>query len=44
VALLDRIMHHATVVRIAGESYRLKAKRRAGITAQPHSTLAPSNR
>ena len=30
-AMLDRILHHATVVQIAGESYRLKDKRRAGI-------------
>ena len=29
-AMLDRILHHATVVQIAGESYRLKDKRRAG--------------
>ena len=28
-AMLDRILHHATVVQIAGESYRLKDKRRA---------------
>jgi DNA replication protein DnaC len=32
---LDRILHHATVVQIAGESYRLKDKRRAGIMARP---------
>ncbi|NOT72544.1 MAG: AAA family ATPase [Hyphomicrobium sp.] len=35
-AMLDRILHHATVVQIAGESYRLKDKRRAGIMARPH--------
>jgi DNA replication protein DnaC len=34
-AMLDRILHHASVVQIAGESYRLKDKRRAGIMAQP---------
>jgi hypothetical protein len=28
---LDRVLHHATVVQITGESYRLKDKRRAGI-------------
>src|SRR5690242_11443712 len=39
-AMLDRILHHATVVQIAGESYRLKDKRRAGIMARPQSTLA----
>jgi hypothetical protein len=39
-AMLDRILHHATVVQIAGESYRLKDKRRAGIMARPQSTTA----
>lgn len=34
-AMLDRVLHHATVVQIAGESYRLKDKRRAGIMARP---------
>lgn len=34
-AMLDRILHHATIVQIAGESYRLKDKRRAGIMARP---------
>ena len=37
-AMLDRILHHATVVQIAGESYRLKDKRRAGIMARPNNT------
>ena len=35
--MLDRILHHATVVQIAGESYRLKDKRRAGIMARPQA-------
>ena len=39
-AMLDRILHHATVVQIAGESYRLKDKRRAGILARPQLSLA----
>ena len=30
-AMLDRLLHHAQVVQIQGESYRLKDKRRAGI-------------
>ncbi len=30
-AMLDRLLHHATVVRIGGASYRLKDKRRAGV-------------
>lgn len=29
-ALLDRLLHHAHIVQIAGESYRLKDKRKAG--------------
>ncbi len=29
-AMLDGLMHHASVVTITGESYRLKDKRRAG--------------
>jgi DNA replication protein DnaC len=33
-AMLDRILHHAAVVQISGESYRLKDKRRAGIRAR----------
>jgi IstB-like ATP binding protein len=33
--MLDRILHHATIVQIAGESYRLKDKRRAGVMARP---------
>ena len=39
-AMLDRVLHHATVVQIAGESYRLKDKRRAGILARPQSAAA----
>lgn len=30
-AMLDRLLHHSTVVTIQGESYRLKDKRRAGL-------------
>ena len=33
-AILDRVLHHATVVTIQGESYRLKDKRRAGVIAR----------
>jgi len=39
-AMLDRILHHASVVQIAAESYRLKDKRRAGILARPHAATA----
>ena len=30
-ALLDRLLHHAYIVPIAGESYRLKHQRQAGM-------------
>jgi DNA replication protein DnaC len=30
-AMLDRLLHHATVVQISGESYRLKDERRVGV-------------
>jgi len=35
-AMLDRLLHHATVVQISGESYRLKDKRRAGVMDKRH--------
>jgi DNA replication protein DnaC len=34
-ALLDRLLHHAHIVPIQGESYRLKNKRKAGVLGQP---------
>jgi hypothetical protein len=33
--MFDRILHHASVVQISGESYRLKDKRCAGTMARP---------
>jgi hypothetical protein len=30
-AILDRLLHHASTINIKGESYRLKAKRKAGL-------------
>ncbi len=30
-AMLDRLLHHAHIVQIKGDSYRLKDKRKAGI-------------
>ncbi len=41
-AMLDRILHHATVVQISGESYRLKDKRRTGILARPQPNPTPT--
>lgn len=37
-AMLDRLLHHAHVVAIQGESYRLREKRRAGLVAKRLST------
>lgn len=37
-ALLDRILHHATVVNIKGESYRMKSRRRTGTLVQNPET------
>jgi DNA replication protein DnaC len=34
-AMLDRLLHHSTVVQITGESWRLKDKRKAGLVAKP---------
>lgn len=31
VAILDRLLHHATTINIRGESYRLKSRREAGL-------------
>ena len=39
-AMLDRVLHHASVVTIQGESYRLKDKRRAGLIARPAQQAA----
>ncbi|MBB5402639.1 DNA replication protein DnaC [Paraburkholderia sp. JPY162] len=33
-AMLDRLLHHAHIVQITGESYRLKDKRKAGQTTR----------
>ena len=31
IAILDRILHHSTVVTISGDSHRLREKRRPGL-------------
>ena len=38
-ALLDRLLHHARIVPIAGESYRLKNQRQAGMV---HARKTPT--
>lgn len=39
-AMLDRLLHHAHIVQISGESYRLKEKRKAGQTARRVTAVA----
>jgi DNA replication protein DnaC len=34
-AMLDRLLHHAHVVQIRGDSYRLKDKLKAGVVRKP---------
>ena len=36
-AILDRLLHHSTTISIKGESYRLKARKKAGLTTLPAS-------
>lgn len=40
-ALRDRLLHHAHIVQIAGESYRLKDKRKAGPVKAEASVIGP---
>lgn len=37
IALLDRLLHHATTLNIRGESYRLRHRRQAGLVTPPPS-------
>jgi hypothetical protein len=38
-AMLDRILHHSTIVNINGESFRLKDKRRAGLLGASNKSV-----
>lgn len=40
-ALLDRLLHHSHIVQIAGESYRLKGKRKAGVLPNKEIGASP---
>lgn len=42
-AILDRLLHHSTIVNIKGESYRLKEKRKAGLLtrSEPFTETPP---
>lgn len=39
-AILDRLLHHSHVITIRGDSYRLRAKRRAGLVNQASANTA----
>lgn len=41
-ALLDRLLHHSTIINIRGQSYRLKEKRTSGLFHQPEEVNASS--
>jgi hypothetical protein len=37
-AILDRLLHHSTVITIRGDSYRLREKRRSGLLQKAGAT------
>ena len=39
-AMLDRLLHHAHIVSMSGESYRLKDKRKAGQAGRRETTTS----
>nr|WP_305790414.1 ATP-binding protein [Calderihabitans maritimus] len=42
-ALLDRLLHHSVTINIRGESYRLRKRRKAGLsTAPPTPEVKPA--
>ena len=43
-ALLDRLLHHAHIVQITGQSYRLRERRKAGDIANPIDNTATTSR
>jgi hypothetical protein len=40
-AILDRLLHHSTIVNIKGESYRLKEKSKAGLLTRSEPFTDP---
>jgi DNA replication protein DnaC len=40
-AILDRLLHHSTMLNVKGESYRLKEKRKAGMFGRPSVSPLP---
>ena len=43
-AILDRLLHHSHVLTIRGDSYRLREKRRSGLTQIQCRHMAPAER
>ena len=43
-ALLDRLLHHAHIVQITGQSYRLRERRKAGDIANAIDNAATTSR
>ena len=43
-AVLDRILHHSLTVNIKGESYRLQARRKAGLTYPPPARVSDKDK
>ena len=41
-AILDRLLHHSTVITIRGDSYRLREKRRSGLLQKAGPALEPT--
>ena len=42
-AILDRLLHHSTVITIRGDSYRLREKRRSGLLKAGSSSEHPTD-
>ena len=42
-AILDRLLHHSTVITIRGDSYRLREKRRSGLLQKAGAVFETDN-
>lgn len=41
-AMLDRLLHHAHVINIRGETYRLRGRTKAGFVSVPPAAMDPA--
>ena len=41
-AMLDRLLHHAHVINIRGETYRLRGRAKAGFVSVPPAVINPA--